>query len=276
MIKRLSPQALFDILKQIDKDTLQPLAKIQPPQRILLSVLFIGLCLLFVHYAKYTPLFHWLLQIGTGLDDQAFKRWLFQFSRQSYYELYIHAWWGLVHLLGYLIMPALLIRFYLKESLYAHGLQWGSVSQHAPWYLLLTAPILCFVVIVSFGDDFSSHYPFYSKAQRSWLDLLLWELIYVSQFIALEFFFRGFMLNALKPAFGSNAILVMCLPYLMIHFPKLWPEAFGALLFGLFLGILAMRSRSIWGGVGVHVCIALAMDIAALIQTSGLPKSLLP
>ena len=65
----------------------------------------------------------------------------------------------------------------------------------------------------------------------------------------------------------------MCLPYLMLHFPKLWPESMGAILFGFFLGILAVRSRSIWGGVAVHVSIALTMDIAALLQTRGLPDS---
>jgi membrane protease YdiL (CAAX protease family) len=63
------------------------------------------------------------------------------------------------------------------------------------------------------------------------------------------------------------------LPYLMLHFPKLWPESFGAILFGFFLGVLALLSRSIWGGVGVHVGIALTMDIAALLQTRGLPDS---
>lgn len=64
----------------------------------------------------------------------------------------------------------------------------------------------------------------------------------------------------------------MCVPYLMIHFPKLWLEATGAILFGLFLGLLAMRSRSIWGGVAVHITIALAMDFAALARKSGLPQ----
>ncbi|RZA09054.1 MAG: CPBP family intramembrane metalloprotease, partial [Moraxellaceae bacterium] len=95
-------------------------------------------------------------------------------------------------------------------------------------------------------------------------------------FVCLEFFFRGFILNALRPALGANAIWVMCVPYLMIHFPKLWLEATGAILFGLFLGILALRSRSIWGGVLVHAGVALTMDIAAILRKQGLPQHLWP
>src|SRR5690625_6121946 len=93
----------------------------------------------------------------------------------------------------------------------------------------------------------------------------------MSQFVVLEFFFRGYMLQALRPAMGANAIWVMCIPYLMIHFPKLWLEATGAILFGLFLGILALRSRSIWGGVMGHVGIALCMDMAARLRKADLP-----
>jgi membrane protease YdiL (CAAX protease family) len=129
---------------------------------------------------------------------------------------------------------------------------------------------------VSLGEDFVAHYPFYSLAGRSWIDLVLWELLYLSQFVFLEFFFRGFMLNALRPAIGANAIWIMCVPYMMIHLPKLWLEASGAILFGLFLGILALRSRSIWGGVLVHAGVALSMDIAALWRKQNLPDTWWP
>jgi len=146
------------------------------------------------------------------------------------------------------------------------------VHEHWRGYVLLAAPIILFAIIASFGDEFSTHYPFYDDAHRSWFDLLAWECIYILQFVAVEFFFRGYLVNGLKRQFGSLSIAVMCLPYLMLHFPKLWPESFGAILFGFFLGVLALMSRSIWGGVMVHVSIALTMDIAALIQTKGLPS----
>ena len=48
-------------------------------------------------------------------------------------------------------------------------------------------------------------------------------------------------------------------------------EATGSILFGLFLGVLALMSRSIWGGVMVHVAVALSMDLAGLARRGEIP-----
>jgi membrane protease YdiL (CAAX protease family) len=50
----------------------------------------------------------------------------------------------------------------------------------------------------------------------------------------------------------------------MIHYGKPMPETFGAILAGLLLGTLAMRTRSIWGGVLIHIGVATTMDVMAL------------
>ena len=93
-----------------------------------------------------------------------------------------------------------------------------------------------------------------------------WEAMYAIQFLSLEFFFRGFMLQGLRRAFGSGAIVVMMVPYCMIHYGKPMPETFGAIGAGLILGTLAMRTRSIWGGVMIHVGVAWTMDLLAVSQ----------
>jgi membrane protease YdiL (CAAX protease family) len=92
----------------------------------------------------------------------------------------------------------------------------------------------------------------------------MWEALYAAQFLALEFFFRGFLLQGLRRALGANAIFVMLVPYCMIHFGKPLPETLGAIGAGLILGTLAMRTRSIWGGVLIHVGVATTMDVLAL------------
>ena len=53
-------------------------------------------------------------------------------------------------------------------------------------------------------------------------------------------------------------------------------EVIAALPAGLVLGLLAMRARSIWGGVLVHVAVAWLMDALALVQGPGLPQRLWP
>jgi hypothetical protein len=63
---------------------------------------------------------------------------------------------------------------------------------------------------------------------------------------------------------GSSAIFVMIIPYCMIHYGKPMAETLGAIIAGTVLGTLAMRTRSIWGGVLIHVGVAVTMDLLAL------------
>ena len=127
------------------------------------------------------------------------------------------------------------------------------------------------VVLVSFRGDFSTYYPFYQNA-HGWHDLLIWELLYFAQFAALEFFFRGFMLHPLKRCMGAYAIFVMVVPYCMIHFGKPFLECFAAIIAGVVLGTLSLRTRSIWCGAMIHMSVAITMDVAALAQTGQLQR----
>ena len=90
------------------------------------------------------------------------------------------------------------------------------------------------------------------------------EAGYALQFFALEFFFRGFVLRGMAAEFGSMAMMVMMIPYCMIHFGKPLPECLGSIVAGMVLGTLAMDTRSIWGGITIHVAVAWSMDAAAL------------
>jgi membrane protease YdiL (CAAX protease family) len=94
----------------------------------------------------------------------------------------------------------------------------------------------------------------------------LWQCLYLSQFFALEFFFRGFIIHGIKKRFGFYSIFVMMIPYVMIHFQKPMPETFGAVLAGVVLGTLSLKSRSIWLGVAIHYAVAITMDLTALWQ----------
>jgi uncharacterized protein len=277
LLKALDPKHILVVLDQLDAEF--PSYSLSRPatlRRVFVILASVCVCLLILHYAKYSSNFELVLKFLGEIFHQEKNYYLAQLSQSGWLELAGYAWWTGCHLLCFLLLPWLVIRFHCKLPLREFGWQWNQVSEHWRGYLLLLTPILFFVVCVSFGEDFVNHYPFYSLAGRSQLDFILWEVLYLTQFIVLEFFFRGFMLNALRPAIGANAIWVMCVPYLMIHFPKLWLEATGAILFGLFLGILALRSRSIWGGVLVHAGVAMSMDVAALLRKGGFPAQFFP
>ena len=103
----------------------------------------------------------------------------------------------------------------------------------------------------------------------------MWEIIYVGQFLSLEIFFRGFWLRGAR-TLGVGAIFSMLVPYVMIHFPKPYLEACGAIVAGTVLGSLSMRTGSIWAGFLVHSTVAILMDLLALDRRDRLPTRLAP
>lgn len=190
-------------------------------------------------------------------------------------ELLIYLYWGAWRVLGYLLLPALSLKL-MGLRLRDFGLQLGGLRRYLSFYLLAYLVVLALVVAVSFSPEFTEYYPFYVFAGRSWADFAAWELIYAAQFFSLEFFFRGYWLHACERKMGSAAIFAMLVPYCMIHFGKPWIEALGAIIAGLVLGTLALRTRSIWSGFLIHVAVALSMDAASLIQRGEVPTQLWP
>jgi membrane protease YdiL (CAAX protease family) len=181
----------------------------------------------------------------------------------GYYELTGFAWWSLWRCGGYILVP-LVVLVATRSRIRDFHLSPRGFFKHLWIYVVLYLCVLPFVIGVSDTQAFRDTYPFYRMANRSQFDLWSWELLYAAQFVALEVFFRGVMLHGLRRALGANAIFVMIVPYCMIHFGKPLPETLGAIVAGLVLGTLAMRTRSIWGGVLIHVGVAMTMDVLAL------------
>jgi membrane protease YdiL (CAAX protease family) len=182
------------------------------------------------------------------------------------------AWWTGSKVVGYLIVPFLVMRlagFRAADT----GFRLRGTGRHLWIYVALFLAILPVIVVASYTRPFQHTYPFYKLAARSWTDLLVWEGLYALSFLALEFFFRGFLLFGLKRSLGANAIFVMIVPYCMIHFHKPVAEVTGAIFAGIVLGTLALRTRSIWCGVLIHVSVAWTMDLLALSHTTGFPGS---
>jgi membrane protease YdiL (CAAX protease family) len=180
-----------------------------------------------------------------------------RFERQAY--------WGVWALLAYLVVPLTIARL---AGIRASELGLRVRGAFAEWrvYLAMVAVMMPVVWLISRNESFLETYPFYEVqvGEPLWPRFATAELFYFGQFFALEFFFRGFVLHGLRPRLGAAAVLVMIVPYCMIHFGKPLPETLGAIVAGLLLGALSLKSRSIVPGAMVHVAVALAMDFAAL------------
>ena len=175
--------------------------------------------------------------------------------------------WIFVLMVFYFAIPALIIKFIFKKDLSDYGLNFKIETDFWKIYLQCAAVMIPLVYAVSLTEGFSSKYPFlriYDGQPYFSSTLLIWEFIYFFQFFGLEFFFRGFLVQSLKPKLGIYAIFVMTIPYCMIHFGKPMPETFAAIFAGVFLGWLSYKNNNIWLGLLLHCTVAFEMDILAL------------
>lgn len=218
---------------------------------------------------------------GRTYYDNTLRPWIetleasgVKFLKLSKYDsLYSYAWWVFARVLGYVIIPVGVWKaFYPKDSLLDYGLRGKGFFQHLWIYGVFLAIVVPVMFLVSRQPDFGTYYPFYKLSSRSWADLLMWEAMYGIQFFALEFFFRGWMVGALRRSLGAAAILVMCVPYTMIHFGKPYLEAHGALIAGIVLGSLSMKTKSVYSGFLLHVSVAFGMDLLSLYKRDQLPS----
>lgn len=236
--------------------------------KVVIGVLVSTISLILLNYFAMNPHFQhrWAVKLIGLLESRGIKPggaapWV-------YGNFVEHLIWVVGCLFVYVLLPAATIKLVFRERLRDYGLSTRGFWRHLPWYLLLFLPVGIAIIVASNFKGFQTQYPFY-KPPVGWTDLLLWEFGYLCQFFMLEFFFRGFMLNTLKHRFGAYAVLVMVIPYTMIHFQKPIVETFGAILAGTILGVIALRTRSIWGGVVIHCLAAASMDVAAITHHIG-------
>lgn len=199
------------------------------------------------------------------LVDNANERIIYTFRTSEYARLARLIYWSSCIFVGYMLIPALYVKFVMRERLRDMGLSLKGALKHWRIYVALFLLVLPAVYLMSLTESFQNTYPFYKLAGRSPTEFLVWELTYAVQFMSLEFFFRGVLLHGIKHRFGIYSVLLSVIPYCMIHFGKPMPETLGAVFAGIALGVLSLYTRSIWLGVAIHVSVAIAMDVFALI-----------
>ncbi len=140
-------------------------------------------------------------------------------------------------------------------------------------YLIMLGIMIPLVVIASYQNDFLSQYPkgfhLYPLSIDNAEDqkyFFIYELFYGFDFIFIEYFFRGFLLLAFYRHFGWSCLLPMACFYVTIHFGKPLGETVSSFFGGTILGILAIRTGSIAGGIIVHMGVAWLMEYTALLH----------
>ncbi len=123
--------------------------------------------------------------------------------------------------------------------------------------------VVPFVWWVHDQRSFQAVYPRLEAADTSMELYFLFESVYLVKWIAWEFFFRGFMLFAFQKDFMRRSVLISTIPFTLMHYGKPELEMASAVIAGLILCFIALRSRSIWPGVLLHWLVASTMDFFA-------------
>jgi hypothetical protein len=171
-----------------------------------------------------------------------------------------------------IIIP-ILIFYYIKEREQKHvyGLQSKGFDKKP--YLILLAFMLPLIISASFTKGFQIQYPMYKTSDAhlyfnipEWVTTIGYELAYGFDFVSVEFLFRGFMVIGMMHVLGRSAVLSMAVAYCFLHFGKPAGEAISSIFGGYILGVIAYETKSVWGGILIHIGIAWSMEFAAYMQ----------
>ena len=140
-------------------------------------------------------------------------------------------------------------------------------------YALAMCVLVPLAFWASFQPAFLAQYPTYRPGRAEawlgvspWVTVLPYELVYGFDFSFVELYFRGFLVIGLARWLGRSAVLPMVATYAVLHFGKPFPETIGSIVGGYILGVFAYESRSIAGGILLHLGLAWTMETMAFLQ----------
>jgi membrane protease YdiL (CAAX protease family) len=264
LIRRIFSEAFSKGQSQISQDN-------RPDYKVMAILTVVALSLSLIRYLGEPGFFTSMLN-SIGAEETAAK-FHYLVTRHEDAQLYRLTHWVSSVIVFYLLPPIIVIKVGFRERLRDYGLSFKGAFKDYKVYLIMLCVMLPLVLYFSTTSSFQARYPFYDmrRGESIFPNLLIWEGLYFIQFFALEFFFRGFMLHGTTRRFGFYSVFVMMIPYCMIHFGKPFPETIAAIIAGVVLGVLSLKSRSIWLGVAIHCSVAMTMDIASLAQKSLMP-----
>jgi len=208
-------------------------------------------------------IFSWKMVMSTDFHLSNNNNWDYYWNQVTY--------WPIRLIILFLVLFIIWKIFFSKETFF------GLTVKKFNWkpYLIMLLIMVPLIAAASTQPDFLSMYPKLKDVdtalygvKNKWLYHLLHELSYGSDFISVELFFRGFLILAFVKVVGKDAILPMACFYCTIHFGKPLGECISSYFGGMILGIVVYNTRSIIGGLLVHLGIAWLMELGGYIGNS--------
>lgn len=230
--------------------------------------------------SKINFTWHFMLKSFLGLLILAFDRSIFpMISKPILHGLTheIYPFWYKILFNTYglftILMMMVLMKFLFdrKEDFGIYGLRFRKVDYRP--YVIMFLIMIPIIYIATYLPDFLDYYPTYKRAGGTrfahyygiplYVSKLFYETVYLFDFLNTEVFFRGFLVIGLSKLMGKNVVLPMAATYAVLHFGKPMGETISSVFGGYILGVIALYSRNIWGGVFIHGGIAFLMEVFA-------------
>lgn len=189
------------------------------------------------------------------------------FSDNEFVQLYEYLFWFIGDFLSLFLLPLLIIKLLFKEKISDYGVKFGDYKVGFIITFISIAVMLPILWFVSASPEFAVKYPHLQMAKSNWTIFIIYEIGMFTYLFAWEFIWRGFMLFGLEEKFGYYAVLIQMIPFVILHNGKPELETFGAILGGIILGIVALRTRSFIYGVFIHFAIMLSIDLFSTLRT---------
>ena len=205
-------------------------------------------------------IFSWKMVMNTGFHLSGNESWNYYRNQITYWPIRL------------MVMSSML--FIIWKVFYSRETFFGLTVKNFEWkpYLIMLLIMVPLIAAASTQPDFLAMYPklrdvdaVLDNVKGKWFYHLLHELSYGSDFISVELFFRGFLILAFIKVVGKDAILPMACFYCTIHFGKPLGECISSYFGGMILGIVVYNTRSIIGGLMVHLGIAWLMELGGYI-----------
>lgn len=221
---------------------------------------FLFLMCLFPSILAFDESFTLHRRLVDGLNDEILRCYLLKTLNQCF------------RFITYLLPILFYYIFFEKENHNFYGLKLKG-SDLKPYLFMMFGVMMPLIILVSFTQDFQEAYPVYNMSQyKDQLpgtyvqQVLVFETLYLFDFSYIELLFRGIMIHTLYKYMGVECVLAIATLYCTFHFGKPVVETASSFLGGTILGLLSLRTQSLYGGIMIHAGIALMMEAASFAQ----------
>jgi membrane protease YdiL (CAAX protease family) len=171
-------------------------------------------------------------------------------------------WWVGLNFACLFVVPVAIVTLVWRQRLSDYGLGLGDSRVWLKYLAVFGGVMAVVMVAASRLPSLQAFYPRYPWARSSMTALVASEAAWLVYFLAWEFFFRGFLLNAMLRRFTpALAIAIQTVPFVLMHFPKPEVEAAASVVAGVALGIMSWRGRSMVGTWLLHWGCAALLDV---------------